>query len=176
MTVGRIVCSLYHLGTITTIQNTTFALLNGQSVSRSSYPTLSTLWPSGAYTSTSINIHLPQTNTLYLRGTNFNGSGDLDSSVRIALSGAAPTGNSVGSYQISNVKQHVHASGSFGAGTTTLTDVGGGMTHPVAQGFSQTVANVSSTVTGTGRPIQLNDSGVEFDVDNTKVYFYIALD
>lgn len=174
MTVGRIVCSLYHLGTITTIQNTTFALLNGQSVSRSSYPALSTLWPSGAYTSTSTNIHLPQTNTLHLRGVNFNGSGDLDSSVRIALSGTQPTGNAVGSYQIPNVKAHVHASGTAPADSNVNNNGGGGPAYTAATPVSTTTSTRSSTVLGT-RPIELNKVGVEFEVDNTKVYFYIAL-
>jgi hypothetical protein len=174
MTVGRIVCSLYHLGTITTIQNTTFALLNGQSVSRSSYPALSTLWPSGAYTSTSTNIHLPQTNTLHLRGANFNGSGDLDSSVRIALSGTQPTGNFVGSYQIPNVQAHVHASGSAPATNNTSQDLGGGPGYTATSSASTTTSTRTSTVLGT-RPIELNKVGVEFEVDNTKVYFYIAL-
>ena len=174
MTVGRIVCSLYHLGTITTIQNTTFALLNGQSVSRSSYPALSTLWPSGAYTSTSTNIHLPQTNTLHLRGVNFNGSGDLDSSVRIALSGTQPTGNAVGSYQIPNVKAHVHASGTAPADSNVNNISAGGSPYTAATPVSTTTSTLSSTVLGT-RPIELNKVGVEFEVDNTKVYFYIAL-
>lgn len=173
MTVGRIVCSLYHLGTITTIQNTTFALLNGQSVSRSSYPTLSTLWPSGAYTSTSTNIHLPQTNTLYLRGANFGGSGDPDSSVRIALSGTQPTTTSVGSYQIANVKQHAHASGTAPADVNSVQPFSGS-SATIAVTVSSRVSTTSSTVAGT-RPIEFNASGVEFDVDNTKVYFYIAL-
>jgi len=173
MTVGRIVCSLYHLGTITTIQNTTFALLNGQSVSRSSYPTLSTLWPSGAYTSTSTNIHLPQSNTLYLRGANFGGSGDPDSSVRAALSGTQPSGVSVGSYQISNVKQHLHASGTAPVGATAPQSINESLTT-ITSASSSRVSTTSSSVAGT-RPIQFNASGVEFDVDNTKVYFYIAL-
>jgi hypothetical protein len=174
MTVGRIVCSLYHLGTITTIQNTTFALLNGQSVSRSSYPTLSTLWPSGAYTSTSTNIHLPQTNTLYLRGANFGGSGDPDSSVRAALSGTQPSGVSVGSYQISNVKQHAHASGSASADLTSNSQFTTDTSRSKTDAATTTVSTISSSVAGT-RPIQFNAAGVDFDVDNTKVYFYIAL-
>ena len=173
MTVGRIVCSLYHLGTITTIQDTTFALLNGQSVSRSSYPTLSTLWPSGAYTSTSTNIHLPQTNTLHLRGANFNGSGDLDSSVRIALSGTQPTGDFVGSYQIPNVKAHVHASGTAPADSQSNSPSSGPSYTGTSSGDT-TTSTLNSTVLGT-RPIELNKVGVEFEVDNTKVYFYIAL-
>jgi len=174
MTVGRIVCSLYHFGTLATIQGKTFALLNGQSVSRSSYPTLSALWPSGVYASTSTNIHLPQSNTLYLRGANFGGSGDLDSSVRVALSGVQPSGHSVGSYQVSNVKQHTHASGSFDAlGSAIVT--GGGNTRNVSVATTTTSATISSSVAGT-RPIEFNAANVDFDVDNTKVYFYIALD
>lgn len=173
MTVGRIVCSLYHLGTITTIQDTTFALLNGQSVNRSSYPVLSSVWPSGSYASTSTNIHLPQSNTLYLRGANFGGSGDPDSSVRIALSGVAPSGHSVGSYQISNVKQHVHASGT-GDKSGSVSAPGGGPVNQNAVASTTTSATISSSVAGT-RPIQFNKADVDFDVDNTKVYFYIAL-
>lgn len=173
MTVGRIVCSLYHFGTLATIQGTTFALLNGQSVSRSSYPTLSSVWPSGAYTSTSVNIHLPQTNTLYLRGANFGSSGDPDSSVRVSLSGTQPSGHSVGSYQISNVKQHTHVSGSANTlGAVTI--AGGGNVRPVSAAGTTTSATISSSVAGT-RPIEFNNANVDFDVDNTKVYFYIAL-
>ena len=175
MTVGRIVCSLYHLGTITTIQGTSFALLNGQSVSRSSYPALSSVWPSGAYTSTSVNIHLPQTNTLYLRGANFGGSGDPDSSVRIALSGTQPTTTSVGSYQIANVKQHAHVSGSASANLGSNASFTDDTTRSQTSVSTTTVSTISSSVAGT-RPIEFNKANVDFDVDNTKVYFYIALD
>ena len=174
MTVGRIVCSLYHLGTITTIQNTTFALLNGQSVSRSSYPALSTLWPSGVYASTSTNIHLPQTNTLHLRGANFGGSGDPDSSFRIALSGTQPSGHAVGSYQIPNVKAHVHASGTSPQTVSVAQEFGGGAPATFTRAHVTATSSITSTVLGT-RPIQLNKAGVEFEVDNTTVYFYIAL-
>lgn len=174
MTVGRIVCSLYHFGTLATIQGTTFALLNGQSVSRSSYPTLSSVWPSGAYASTSVNIHLPQTDTLYLRGANFGSSGDPDSSVRVSLSGTQPSGHSVGSYQISNVKQHTHASGSANT-LGAVTRAGGGNVIPLSVAVTTTSATISSSVAGT-RPIEFNAANVDFDVDNTKVYFYIALD
>jgi hypothetical protein len=163
------------MGTIVSIQGTMFALLNGQSVSRNAYQSLSTVWPSGAYTSDTTTIDLPDTNGLYLRGANLGSTNDPDALLRVALSGVSPSGLAVGSYQTSNVKSHAHVSGT--QDTTLGFLFSGGGESAVRSTFSATttVADVISTSASAGRPIEFNKAGVEFDVDNTVVYYYIAL-
>jgi hypothetical protein len=121
-------------------------------------------------------MHLPDTNGLYLRGANFGATNDPDALLRVALSGVAPSGLAVGSYQTANVKSHAHASG------TQSTPNGGGYGGGNEGGAMRTVNSVSTTTAdivatsaSNGRPIEFNKAGVEFDVDNTVVYFYIAL-
>jgi len=176
MTVGRVVCSFYHMGTLVDIQGTTFALLNGQSVSRSAYPSLSTVWPSGSYTSNATTIVLPNANGLYLRGANLGSTNDPDGLLRVALSGVAPSGNAVGSYQTANVKSHAHASGTQGASNLFHRDgFEGGTSWTGTSTNTTSTPVVVGTSLSTNRPIEFNKAGVEFDVDNTLVYFYIAL-
>lgn len=176
MTVGRIVCSLYHMGTLTTINGRSYALLNGQSVSRSTYTGLSDVWPSGAYRSTTSSMHLPDTNGLYLRGADFGSSNDPDVALRVALSGVLPSGTAVGSYQTANAKSHAHASGTQSA-TANQIYGGGGENATNSTGLvSTTDAIVSGTSASIGRPIEFNKANVEFDVDNHVVYYYIGLD
>jgi hypothetical protein len=133
------------------------------------------VWPSGAYTSDSTTIRLPNTNGLYLRGANLGSTNDPDALLRVALSGVSPSGLAVGSYQTANVKAHAHVSG------TQNTSIGGlffGGSESGSTGnttVNTTTADVLSTSASTGRPIEFNNPNVEFDVANTVVYYYIAL-
>jgi hypothetical protein len=165
------------MGTIVTIQGTAFALLNGQSVSRSAYPSLSTVWPSGSYTSDATTIVLPNANSLYLRGATLGSANDPDVLLRVALSGVAPSGLAVGSYQTANVKSHAHVSGTQTTSSGPVAYPGG--SSPALASDSFTTSTTSGTVIATSlsanRPIEFNKSAVEFDVDNTVVYYYIAL-
>lgn len=177
--IGRIILSATHRGTIFSQGGATYALLNGQAVSRSTYPSLSAVWPSGMYgggDTSAATLHLPDTNNLYLRGNDYGRNADPNSSSRIALSGIAPSGIAIGSYQTGGTKAHVHISGTQAQDGGNLCGPGGeGGGSASLNGATSTQADVFMDARTAGRPMQANTANVDYDVDHTKCYFYIAI-
>lgn len=179
---GYIVPSLVHQGVIfTSAQGVTYALLNGQSISRAAYPGLSSVWPSGVYGGgdTSSPMHLPNLNNLYLRGNDFGRNADPNVTSRSALSGVAPSGAQIGSYQIGGTKSHSHASGTQNVTNPAFQKLGGGNERARNEEIGATTTEATiyfgPQSSGTGRPVELNTANIDFDVDHHKVYFYIAI-
>lgn len=177
--IGRIILSATHRGTIFTQGGATYALLNGQAISRSTYPSLSAVWPSGMYgggDTTAATLNLPDTNNLYLRGSDYTRGADPNSSTRVALSGFAPSGVAIGSYQTGGTKAHVHISGTQAPDGGTLCGPGGeGGGSASLNGATSTQADVFLDSRTAGRPMQGNTANIDYDVDHTKCYFYIAV-
>lgn len=170
---GQIVSSAVHLGTSFTRGGTTFVLLNGQAISRTSYPALSAVWPSGAYGGgdTTTPMHMPNTAGLYLRGADFLRNADPDSNSRTTLSGSLPTSSGVGSFQASALQSHSHVSGTQNGPYNSAMDNGGEGAVRTSSSSSQlgtSIVRPTST-----RPITTNAS-TDFDVDHTLVYLYIC--
>lgn len=111
--IGSVHLSASHRGTIYIEGSSTYALLNGQLLSRSSYPSLSLVWPEGAYGSTPSTIVLPDlTDGYYLRGHDFGNGVDPNIDTRTTPSGifpAAPSG--IGTFQSASMATHTHAGG-----------------------------------------------------------------
>jgi hypothetical protein len=170
---GQIILSAVHRGTGFSFQQRTYTLLNGQAISRSTFPDLSDVWPSGAYGGggTTTPMHMPDTAGLYLRGADFNRSADPGSASRTALSGILPTGSNVGSFQSAALKSHAHVSG-------TQTGVGGSMMDNGSESTNRFASSADQLGTGftlptSSRPVRLAASP-EFDVDHTLVFMYIV--
>lgn len=123
--IGQLYFKCVHRGTLYTQDGSTYALCNGQAISRSTYSVLSSVWPEGSYGSTANSIHLPNLNHLYVRGLDISRNADPQTLARTTLSGTAPSGVALGSYQPSNLVSHNHASGTLSTGT-----VGGGGSGP----------------------------------------------
>lgn len=156
----------------------TFYLLNGQSVSRSSAPDISPYWPSGYYGSTDNAIHLPDVSDLYVRGHAFNRTIEAGQSSRTSLSGILPSGTSVGTLQLANLRSHVHSSGTQSARDAASPG------NNVLPGCGTTYG--TSTTPGTTNGIEFDTptkgitlaSGTavtDFDVAHTKCYIYVSL-
>ena len=121
--IGQLYFKCVHRGAVYTEDGFTYALCNGQAISRSTYATLSTVWSEGSYGSTVDSIHLPNLDNIYVRGLDISRNADPQTLARTALSGTAPSGVVLGSYQFSNLVSHNHASGTL---TTSSTGGGGG--------------------------------------------------
>lgn len=170
---GQILLSAVHRGTLFSYAGKTFVLLNGQAISRTTYPTLSTVWPSGAYGGghTTTPMHMPNTAGLYLRGADFARGADPGSNSRTTLSGILPTASGVGSFQATALKSHSHVSGTQNGPYNSCMEGGG-------EGAERNIT--SSSQLGNGvvilsntRPVTTNSS-TDFDVDHTRVYMYIC--
>jgi len=147
---GTIVLSPLHRGTLYQEGDASYALLNGQIISRATYNELGSVWPSGFYGSTDTSIVLPDFNSAFMRGNDIGAGNDPDFSTRITWSGVSPSGTDLGSYQLGALKAHEHASGtaptnSTGGGdqrtggplsnvTTTTMTIFNGVTSPTAKG------------------------------------------
>jgi hypothetical protein len=175
--IGSVIFSSVYRGPTLTVGSFTFALLNGQSVSRVTYPAFSELWPSGSYGGGGLNspAHLPNLNNIYLRGTDFGRNADPDASTRTAISGIFPSGNFCGSYQAGGLKQHSHALGT--QGPTAAPVPGGGGEGPRSTAIYTIVSSgtVIADASTAGTPMEFGKAGVDFDVDNTRCYFYIRV-
>lgn len=184
MSLARIFCFPTHRGSIFTPDGVRYlALLNGQPLSRDEYPFLSEVWPSGVYGAPAIPsgaMHLPNVNNLYLRGADFGRNADPDKTSRVALSGTAPAGDLVGSYQPAVVKQHTHASGSPFLDGATFHRTGGGE----GGGRGAYTANPSGSLSvvrdsrTNNRYMEFNNTSPTapvFDVDHSKVFYYIQI-
>lgn len=175
MSVGQVRVFPVHLGkAFTTSQGYTYLLCDGSSYARSTYPVLSQIWPSGAYGSTTSNIHLPDLKDIALRGQTvvFNGT-DPDVASRTALSGVLPVTSGIGSFQTGQMKLHTHldsqttstaeqqnnsnskANPNYGDVPTTAT---------IASGYASSTTNV--TISGSVSTATV--------LPHTKVYFYIT--
>jgi hypothetical protein len=109
--IGTLAFQFIHRGDVYQSDGGTFALLNGQTLSRSAYSKLSALWPSGLYGSTDSTIVLPNFNNSFVRGLDMNTGRDPEVFSRIAPSGITPSGASLGSFQSGSMKAHEHPSG-----------------------------------------------------------------
>ena len=102
-----------HRGTLFTSGGASYALLNGQLLSRTTYADLSSIWPQGAYGSTVTTIVLPDlTGGEYFRGHAFNRGVDPGIGARTTPSGVLPTAPSgIGTFQTAQMLSHTHPSG-----------------------------------------------------------------
>jgi len=179
MAAGRILTFFTHQGETFERNGVSYALLNGQSVSRAVFDELSTVWPAAVYGggTTSDPIHLPDTQSLYLRGANLGSTDDPDGTTRVALSGVGPIGNEVGSFQENALIAHVHSSGQVIA-QQRRQQQGGGQPDFRNRGGYVGVAGIGYTlgtdVASLNRPFFIaSGTPSEFEVDHHKVYFYI---
>ena len=109
---GHIFYSAAHKGLSFIANGRAFHLCNGTILSRAAYPSLSAIWPSGAYGSNSVSIVLPDLSTgFYLRGADLGRGADPNVSTRYTPSGISPSGEAIGSLQFGSLKNHTHASG-----------------------------------------------------------------
>ncbi len=174
---GRVIFSCVHRGDVFVNNNVTYLLLNGQSASRTTYTEISSVWPSGAYGGGDIttDMHFPDVDGLCLRGADFESNNDPDKSTRTALSGFLPVGDEIGSFQANTIKSHSHVSGTQNLPHPDPRCGGGG------EGPNSTNPSSSSTTStdiigiNENRPIHFNKSNVEFDVDTSRFYMYIAV-
>lgn len=148
-----------------------FCLCNGQAIPRSSYALLSAAWPSGTYGSTDIDLHLPNLNNLYLRGNDFGRGVVHDPTTRIALSGIAPSGVQIGSYQVANMYSHTHPSGSY---LSSSAPAGGG---PFQAGSTNTgsVTSLGPVFSGVAAHVSGSTDATDFEVPHIKMFPYICV-
>ena len=177
MTAGRIVIHMAHQGESYTRNLIPYALMNGQAISRATFSNLSERWPANMYGggTTSDPIHLPDTQGLYLRGANLGATTDPDGASRTALSGVGPTGNNCGSFQENALIAHTHASGTVNTNLQPGFNSGSEGTRR-GGGFSNREGTDWTKGPAVGnRPFFLQAAGIDgdFEVDHTKVYFYI---
>jgi hypothetical protein len=149
--IGRIVYSSVYRG-LSYLDDTgkTFLYLNGQSVSRASYPDLSTYFDVGAFGSDASFIHLPNVTHLCWRGLDLGRGADVARSSRAALSGISPTGDNLGAFQPGEIRSHTHVSGTVVPGNFYYFRDGSGGTISVQAG----------TVTSNTTPLFINPSGI----------------
>jgi len=170
--IGHVAVSAFHKGTLFTQTGSVYALLNGQTLSRTAYPDLSTYWPIGAYGSTSNTMVLPDLgNGYYLRGHGYNNGYDPGISSRTTPSGILPVAPSgIGTFQTGTVRSHIHAAGTQASNTTY--GQGGGDGNPsypqVSTGTSATASNASGATVGAA------DANVT-DLSHMKFYPYIRI-
>ena len=173
--IGQLHLSPVDLGTTYTASDgRTFALCNGQAISRTLYPDLSILWPSGSYGSTDTDIHLPFMDGVHLRGNDYGRGVDHAPGLRTALSGFAPSGTQIGSYQLGNMESHVHPSGTY---SNNLANTGGGGPNggigdaPTGDVVDYRINFPAQT---SGATISGTTSVADFDLPHMKAYPYIC--
>jgi hypothetical protein len=170
--IGTVILSAAHQGDLFSQGSNTWALLNGQVLPRSSWPTLSAYWPEGAYGSTPTSIALPDLSGGYLfRGHHFQTTVDSNYATRAVPSGSNPTAPSgIGTFQAANMVTHTHPSGTqpplYGPGNS-----GGDSNAPPT--YSTTNSNVPTFFTG-GIVVGAA-STTAFDVAHMKFYPYIKI-
>ena len=114
---GQIQLYPHHKGNLFSAGDKTYALLNGQILSRSAYPEFSSVWASGTFGSTGNSLALPDLDESYIRGVDFGAGVDPEANSRVAYSGIAPSGIECGSYQLGSFKSHEHVNGTQEAGS-----------------------------------------------------------
>lgn len=169
---GQIIYSLVHRGDVFTENGRTWALLNGQALSRTTYPDLSNVWPSGSFGGGDVTtpMHLPNTKNLYLRGVDLGRLSDSQAASRTALSGFRPVGDTPGSYQAAALKTHAHVSGTAIGVLFSAMEGGGESTYNYPAASATTT--FQTKLADTTRPISITAG--DFDVDHTKVFMYIS--
>lgn len=171
--IGQLIYSQIHRGTLFTQGASTYALCNGQGLSRASYPSLSEVWPDGEYGSTPTTIVLPNLSDYCVRGWDDGRTINSDVTTRFSPSGVSPSGVTLGSFQIASMASHVHVSGTgspFAIGNSGP----GGNSRPPA----------NTTNTGNPQLLPGGDAYTEltpfgssaFDVGNYKVYPYLCIE
>jgi hypothetical protein len=174
---GSIIFSSVYRGATFSVGNFTYALLNGQSVSRVTYPDFSNIWPSGVYGAGDVDTpaHLPNLNNIYLRGVDFGRNADPDSATRTALSGVIPSGNFCGSYQAGGLKSHTHASGTQGPPIAAVPGGGGEGGRTTATYTIVSSGTVVADPRTAGTAMEFGKAGENFDVAHTRAYYYIRI-
>jgi len=135
VTIGMIKIMPTHRGTLyTASDNSVYALLNGQSLPRAAYSTLSAFWPAGTYGSTDSEIVLPdliESEQYQLRGHDFNSGVDAGLDVRTPGVGSIPSQPlDVGTFQPKQMGAHTHPSGSQNAAQQCSQRDQGGLLGP----------------------------------------------
>ena len=114
---GHILFSSTNRGTsFASTNGATYALMNNQTLLRTSYPDLSNYWPLGSFGSTIGVMVIPNIQDLVFRGADIGRGADVGASSRVSLSGVIPSGLTIGSYQIADMPSHVHVSGTVPSG------------------------------------------------------------
>jgi hypothetical protein len=171
--IGQILLSSRHLGTVFSPPGASYALLNGQSLNRSTYGSLSAYWPTGAYGSTVTTIVLPDlTDGYYLRGHSFGNGFDPGASSRTVPSGTLPVAPSgIGTFQLAQMVTHTHPSGTQSA-TLPFGDGGGdaNATYPVLGTATSAAPSTLAGLTVVGTASQTS-----FDLAHMKFYPYIRI-
>ena len=120
--IGQFVTLASYKGNLYTTDAGTFALLNGQVLSRATYNGLSVIWASGLYGSNDTEIVLPDFSDTYLRAQDLGSNIDPNANTRTTPSGITPVGDSPGSFQLGITRQHNHtnniATGNNGSETS----------------------------------------------------------
>jgi|DEB0MinimDraft_3_1074331.scaffolds.fasta_scaffold19090_1 hypothetical protein len=169
---GQIVYSSYYRG-VAYLDGTdkTFLYLNGQVVSRSSYPYLDPYFPVGTYGSTLTNIVLPDLTGAYWRGVDLNRGADVGIATRTLPSGTLPAGSGLGTYQDASMLNHTHSLGSFGsiAATTGGGTYFGNSANRTGKNSVGTIP-IASGITCTGV------LGSDFDVASMTYFPYLGVD
>lgn len=171
--IGHIITSAFHKGTIFSQNASSYALLNGQTLSRTAYPDLSVFWPVGAYGSTITTMVLPDLggSGYYFRGHGYNNGFDPGISSRAVPSGTLPVAPSgIGTFQTGLLISHTHASGTQSSAGRAA---GGGdfqSTYPVAGTTTSATPSSVSGVTIVGAA-NANDT----DLAHMKFYPYIRI-
>lgn len=180
--IGRITLYPVHRGEIFTDTNgKSHALCNGQIIARSSYPSISAQWPTGAYGSTDDDMVMPDLSDNYLRmhAMNTNNNIDLGFDSRATSSGALPTAAQIGTFQSADFSSnHTHASGTQTQSQLRAAVVGApGNFAPLASVNSQGPDTATIASLNPNQPISVGSaSATAFDVAHVKFYPYIALD
>jgi len=169
MTVGFLKVFPVHRGSVFTgADGISYILCDGSSYPRSSFPSLSPVWPSGSYGSDDTNIHVPDLTDIEIRCWSNQGAYDPDVNSRIALSGSFPVGSGIGSYQAAEMGLHAHVDQQ-----ANLTMCGGGNDANAARNVNiNSVATQNISIQGTGS-LGPNDSNA-LVLAHTKVFYYIA--
>lgn len=172
--IGHIIISAFHKGTLFSANNASYALLNGQTLSRTAYPDLSAYWPVGAYGSTANTMVLPDLggSGYYLRGHGYNNGYDPGISSRTTPSGTLPVAPSgIGTFQTGLLKSHVHAAGTQDSSGYTFGQ-GGGDGNPSYPNTGTTTSATASSASGaTIGPADSNAT----DLSHMKFYPYIRI-
>lgn len=170
MTVGFLKIFPVHRGNVFVASDgITYLLCDGSSYARSSYPSLSPIWPSGAYNSDDTNIHMPDLTDIEIRCWSSEGAFDPDVNSRIALSGVLPVGSGIGSFQDAEMITHAHVDRQA---TRTIAGGGGQLSTTRIITSAVETQNTSIATGGSGTIGAASSSALK--LHHTKVFYYIA--
>ncbi len=176
MTIGKISLQPAFRGlSFTTTLGRIYVLVDGRSLGRAVYPTLSSNWDDTAYCVASqgtADIFLPDLNGPSLRGTSWgNLNCDMNAYDRVALSGEGPITSGVGSYQATNLAAHTHPYGTQPGFSRSNGGGDGNCCYPVSQGSYATKGPDNITgLTASGDAV-----ATAFEVPHMKLFPYICV-